>query len=54
VFVPLLGVAGLALSIGLGACINASLLYTGLRRRGIYVPHAGWLGFFLKVVRPWP
>ncbi len=49
-FVPLLGVAGLALSIGLGACINAAFLYTGLRRRGIYVPHAGWLPFLLKVV----
>jgi putative peptidoglycan lipid II flippase len=50
VFVPLLGVAGLALSIGLGACINASFLFAGLRRRAIYVPHAGWLPFFLKVV----
>jgi putative peptidoglycan lipid II flippase len=50
VFVPLLGVAGLALSIGLGACINALFLFTGLRRRGIYVPHAGWLVFSLKVV----
>ena len=50
VFVPVLGVAGLALSIGLGACINATFLFTGLRRRGIYVPHAGWLAFFLKVV----
>jgi putative peptidoglycan lipid II flippase len=50
VFVPLLGVAGLALSIGLGACINAVFLYAGLRRRHIYTPHAGWLGFFLKVV----
>jgi putative peptidoglycan lipid II flippase len=50
VFVPLLGVAGLALSIGMGACINASFLFAGLRRRRIYVPHAGWLGFFLKVV----
>jgi putative peptidoglycan lipid II flippase len=49
-FVPLLGVAGLALSIGMGACINALFLYTGLRRRRIYTPHAGWLGFFLKVV----
>ncbi len=49
-FVPLLGVAGLALSIGLGACINAVFLYTGLRRRRIYTPHAGWLAFFLKVV----
>jgi putative peptidoglycan lipid II flippase len=50
VFVPLLGVAGLALSIGLGACINALFLYMGLRKRSIYTPHAGWLGFFLKVV----
>jgi putative peptidoglycan lipid II flippase len=50
VFVPVLGVAGLALSIGLGACINASFLFTGLRRRAIYVPHAGWLPFFVKVV----
>jgi len=50
VFVPVLGVAGLALSIGLGACINAALLFAGLRRRAIYVPHAGWLAFFLKVV----
>ena len=50
VFVPLLGVAGLALSIGLGACINASFLYAGLHRRRIYTPHAGWLGFFLKLV----
>ena len=49
VFVPLLGVAGLALSIGMGACINALFLYIGLRRRRIYTPHAGWLGFFLKV-----
>jgi putative peptidoglycan lipid II flippase len=48
-FVPLLGVAGLALSIGLGACINAVFLYTGLRRRGIYKPHAGWLVFAFKV-----
>jgi putative peptidoglycan lipid II flippase len=50
VFVPVLGVAGLALSIGLGACINATFLFAGLRRRAIYVPHAGWLPFFLKVV----
>jgi putative peptidoglycan lipid II flippase len=50
VFVPLLGVAGLALSIGMGACINAVFLYTGLRRRRIYTPHAGWLAFSVKVV----
>jgi len=45
-----LGVAGLALSIGMGACINAAFLFSGLRRRRIYVPHAGWLGFFLRLV----
>jgi putative peptidoglycan lipid II flippase len=50
VFVPLLGVAGLALSIGLGACINAAFLYTGLRRRGIYTPLAGWPAFFVRLV----
>jgi putative peptidoglycan lipid II flippase len=49
VFVPMLGVAGLALSIGLGACLNAAFLYTGLRRRGIYVPQPGWIGFFGKL-----
>jgi putative peptidoglycan lipid II flippase len=50
IFVPLLGVAGLALSIGLGACINACFLYAGLRKRNIYTPHAGWLRFAVKVV----
>jgi putative peptidoglycan lipid II flippase len=50
VFVPMFGVAGLALSIGLGACLNALFLYTGLRRRGIYVPQAGWIGFFARLL----
>jgi len=50
VFVPLFGTAGLALSIGLGACINATFLYTGLRRRQIYVPQPGWGKFFLKLI----
>ncbi|WP_296943549.1 murein biosynthesis integral membrane protein MurJ [uncultured Massilia sp.] len=50
VFLLGMGVAGLALSIGLGACINAAFLYKGLRRRGIYAPYAGWLPFLLKVV----
>ncbi|MDQ1831695.1 murein biosynthesis integral membrane protein MurJ [Massilia scottii] len=49
-FVPLLGVAGLALSIGTGACLNAAVLYTMLRKRGIYVPQPGWLMFFAKLV----
>jgi putative peptidoglycan lipid II flippase len=48
-FVPFLGVSGLALSIGLGACINAGFLYAGLRRRGIYVPQSGWIGFFVRL-----
>jgi putative peptidoglycan lipid II flippase len=41
---------GLALAIGLGACLNASLLYRTLRRRGIYTPQAGWAIFLFKVV----
>jgi putative peptidoglycan lipid II flippase len=43
-------VAGLALSIGVGACLNALLLYVILRRRDIFVPQAGWLAFFAKLV----
>ncbi|GGY85259.1 putative lipid II flippase MurJ [Pseudoduganella plicata] len=50
VFVPYIQVAGLALSIGLAACLNALFLFTGLRRRGIYVPLPGWGKFFLKLV----
>ena len=49
-FVPYLAVAGLALSIGLGACLNATFLYWGLRRRGIYTPKPGWLKFFLRLL----
>ena len=41
--------AGLALAIGLGACLNSALLYRALRRRGIYTPQAGWPTFLLKV-----
>ncbi len=50
VFVPQLGHAGLALSIGLGALINAGWLLVGLRRQGTYVPLAGWPGFSLRVL----
>ena len=42
--------AGLALAIGLGACLNALLLYLNLRRQGIYAPQPGWLVFVLKVL----
>ncbi len=41
--------AGLALSIGLAASLNAILLYRGLRQRGIYTPQPGWLLFYLRL-----
>ena len=43
--------AGLALAIGLGACLNALLLYWFLRKQNIYAPQPGWLAFALKVAR---
>jgi len=49
-FVPWLGHAGLTLSIGLGAMINATWLYTGLRRCGVYRPEPGWAAFLARVV----
>lgn len=50
VLVPWLGHAGLALSIGIGAMVNAGLLLTGLLRGGMYQPHAGWLRLFWRVL----
>ncbi|OHC68782.1 MAG: murein biosynthesis integral membrane protein MurJ [Rhodocyclales bacterium GWA2_65_20] len=41
--------AGLALSIGLASCLNAGLLYRGLRRRDIHRPLPGWPAFSLKL-----
>ena len=41
--------AGLALSIGLGACLNSAILFHYLRKRGIYRPEPGWAKFFVKV-----
>ncbi len=49
VFVPFLDHAGLALSIGLGATLNALFLYMGLRRKKIYTPQINWLAFFLRL-----
>lgn len=49
-FVPLIAHAGLALSIGLGACLNAGFLFLGLRKRGIYVPSAGWTIFLMRLL----
>jgi putative peptidoglycan lipid II flippase len=41
--------AGLALAIGLGACINATLLYYHLRKAGIFKLQPGWFIFLLKL-----
>jgi len=49
-FVPLFSHAGLALAIGLGACLNALALLLGLRRRGVYRPGAGWAVFALRLL----
>ena len=49
VFVPWLSHAGLALSIGCGALINAGWLFMGLRRAGAYTPSPGWGLFALRV-----
>jgi putative peptidoglycan lipid II flippase len=45
-----LGHAGLALSIGLAACLNAGMLYRGLRRQDIYTPQPGWGKFVVKLL----
>jgi putative peptidoglycan lipid II flippase len=42
--------AGLALAIGLGACINAGLLLHLLRKHAIYQPQPGWAVYIVKVV----
>ena len=41
--------AGLALAISLGACINAGLLYTMLRRHDIFHPRPGWTFFLARL-----
>ncbi len=49
-FVPFLGHAGLALSVGLGATINAVWLFVGLKRGGWFQPMPGWRHFVATVV----
>lgn len=41
--------AGLALAIGLGACLNAGILWWLLVKKGIYKPQKGWLVFLSKI-----
>lgn len=50
IFVLPLQHAGLALAIGLGACINASLLYYHLRQHNIFQPQSGWTIFLVKLL----
>lgn len=50
IFVPFLGHAGLALSIGLGSLVNATWLMLGLRKAGRYNPAPGWTLFTVRVV----
>jgi putative peptidoglycan lipid II flippase len=47
--VPMLAHAGLALSVGIGALVNAALLFAGLHRRKVYMPQPGWLAFAIKL-----
>lgn len=42
--------AGLSLSIGLAACLNAGLLYWQLRKQKMYIPQTGWVLFLTKLV----
>ncbi|HEY9279044.1 MAG TPA: murein biosynthesis integral membrane protein MurJ, partial [Eoetvoesiella sp.] len=50
IFVPQFAHAGLALSIGLGASVNALFLLVVLHRRKVYQPGPGWLRFTFKVL----
>lgn len=49
IFVPWIAHAGLALSVGVGACGNAAFLYWYLWQRRIYVAHAGWQRFLAQL-----
>jgi len=42
--------AGLALAVGLGACLNATLLWVTLQRTGAFIPGKGWLLFLGKLI----
>ncbi|SUB72029.1 integral membrane protein MviN [Pluralibacter gergoviae] len=42
--------AGLSLSIGLAACLNAGLLYWQLRKQKIFTPAPGWGSFLARLI----
>jgi len=48
-FVQHLHHAGLALATGLGACLNAGILFRSLRQQAIYRPQPGWAVFASKL-----
>jgi putative peptidoglycan lipid II flippase len=48
-FIGWLQHAGLALAIGLGACLNSAILLHLLLKRGIYQPEPGWAQFAAKL-----
>lgn len=52
IFVPQYAHAGLALSIGLGASVNALCLLVMLKKRNIYRPGPGWGRFRLRILPP--
>jgi putative peptidoglycan lipid II flippase len=49
-FIKPFGHAGLALSIGLAACLNAGLLLHLLKKQQVYQPQPGWISYFLRVL----
>ncbi|WP_410015360.1 murein biosynthesis integral membrane protein MurJ [Sodalis sp. C49] len=50
VFIGPLKHAGLSLSIGLAACLNAGLLYWQLRKKDMFQPQPGWLPFLVRLI----
>jgi putative peptidoglycan lipid II flippase len=50
IFVPWIAHAGLALSIGLGATLNAFFLFIMLRKNKIYQPESGWSLFIIQIL----
>lgn len=50
ILVPIFAHLALAISISIGAVLNASLLFLGLKRRRLYLPSKGWMQFLFKII----
>ena len=50
IFIGYLKHTGLALAIGLGACINAALLFYHLKKGQVFKLNAGWTMFLIKII----